>query len=177
MEKKNNRKNEVNNVLLGIVSLIVIAIFAILGYLHYSTRLELKGLKEELKVLTGETVDTSKKDTASNNNAGGSDVTNVNQSKKCNNLDGKYYGELVEGNLHMKQTYVFSSDGSYITWIENSEGNNGYYLVANGSVYFMQKSSMGPSNVISTYYFEISDDCKTLTAYSEGNSYTLTKVE
>lgn len=179
MEKKEKNKQEgISKVLFSICSLVVIVIFAILGYFYYTTQQELKDLRSKVNELTGEEV--VKDEEPSNSNVTGSDVNasgNNTSTGKCGAVDGKYYGELIDTNLHMKQTYIFSSDGSYVSWAENSEGNSGYYVVADGSIYFLQKPTYGFDNSLNTFYYSISDDCKTITAYAGEKSYTLTKVE
>ena len=166
MEKKNTKKKGVSSLLFGVFAFIVIAIFAILSYFYYSTQKELKDLKNEVSILKGENVE---------DNSGDNTINNTNT--KCSNLDGKYYGELIDDNLYMRQTYVFSSDGSYTTWVENGGVTSGYYIVSNGSIYFFQKPELGPSDALNNYYFDISDDCNSITAYAGLDQYTLNKVE
>lgn len=178
MEKKTkNIQTGISGLLFGIFAFVVIAIFAILGYFYYSTSQELKDLRDEVKRLNSEEVVEKENEDGQPTDTNVDVDTSGSTNGKCNSLSGKYYGELIEGNLYMKQTYTFNKDGSYTNFVENSEGSSGYYIVSNGSIFFMQKPSLGPSNSVSTFFYDISDDCKTITAYAGESRYTLSKVE
>ncbi len=105
------------------------------------------------------------------------DENKPNTSTKCKSVVGAYYAEVNQGNLHMKQTYSFSEDGSFITYVENGGGANGTYTLTNGTIYFTQKPELGPSNETVTYFYEVSDDCKTIYVSNESLTYELKRIE
>lgn len=98
-------------------------------------------------------------------------------STKCKSVVGAYYAEVIDTNLHMKQTYSFSEDGSYITFVENGGATNGTYTLSNGTIYFTQKPELGPENETATFFYEVSDDCKTIYVKDEYNNYELKRIE
>ena len=127
-------------------------------------------LKTEISELKGGSEDESNKNEVSGENK-------QETSSKCKSIVGAYYAEVIEGNLHMKQTYSFSSDGSYVTYVENGGGTNGTYVLSNGTVYLTQKPELGPSNETSTFFYEVSDDCNTIYVRDPYINYDLKKVQ
>ena len=97
-------------------------------------------------------------------------------SAKCKSVVGTYNAEVIEGNLHMKQTYSFSADGSYVTYVENSEGTSGTYSLIDGVVNFKQKPVYGPVYEYIEYSYTVSNDCKTIYVKNDTLSYELKLV-
>lgn len=131
------------------------------GYV-YALKKEIDGLKADFKEIKESNTDVKQEN---------------NTNDECLCLDGKYYGELSNGLINMKQTYIFKKDGSYLTYVENGGGTGGYYKIVDGYIYFNQRPELGPSNDIYNYYFTLADDCKSIEAYYEEVTYTLNLVE
>ena len=141
--------------------LIMVILFGVtFGYV-YALSEEMQILRDEFNELKGDSGKSSSK----------------NEVTGCSVLEGEYYGELVNGNLNMKQTYTFDKDGSYITFVANGGGTGGYYKVVGGKIYFSQRPELGYSNELYNYFYSISDDCKTITAYAGELEYKLNKVK
>ena len=98
------------------------------------------------------------------------------ESTKCKSVVGAYFAEVIDGNLHMKQTYSFSSDGTFITYVENGGGSNGTYTLTDGVINFKQRPELGPENEIITYSRTVSDDCKTIYVNDENLKYELKRI-
>ena len=96
-------------------------------------------------------------------------------STKCKSIVGAYYAEVIDGNLHMKQTYSFSADGTFITYVENGGASNGTYTLNDGVINFKQKYEIGPvsEHEVISYSYNVSDDCKTIYVNDENLKYEL----
>ena len=95
------------------------------------------------------------------------------ESAKCKSVVGAYYAEVIDGNLHMKQTYSFNSDGTFVTYVENGGATNGTYTLVDGVINFKQKPEVGPQDEVLEYSRVVSDDCKTIYVNDSGLSYEL----
>ena len=163
---ENKEKNSNTGFIIMIVVMAILLVGALGGM--YLMMKETKSLKEEVEGLK-----------ESNDNLTEEDNTNDDTvvDTKCSSVVGKYYGELINDSLHMKKTYVFSEDGSYITYVEAGGVTSGTYTVTEGVINFIQKAELAPEDEKYTYSYSVSDDCKTIAASSDGMEYTLTLVE
>lgn len=159
MEKEKNSGNILLIVLMIILVLLMCGAFVGMFFMMKEAenlRSEINELKEEKETVSDE------KETV--------------ESTKCKSIVGAYYAEVIDGNLHMKQTYSFSADGTYITYVENGGATNGTYTLANGVINFNQKPEVGPVNEYISYSYTVSDDCKTIYVNDTNLKYELKRI-
>lgn len=101
----------------------------------------------------------------------------IESSTKCKSIVGAYYAEVVDGNLHMKQTYSFSADGTFITYVENGGASNGTYTLNDGVITFKQSPEVGPSSESFAFSRNVSDDCKIIYVNEDNLKYELKRME
>lgn len=163
MEKEKDKGNGLLIILMIILALLMCASFVGMFFMMKEAdnlRSELNELKEE-------------KNTDDNEKEENKPV----ESTKCKSVVGSYYAEVIEGNLHMKQTYSFNADGTFITYVENGGGANGTYTLVDGVINFSQGPEVGPAEHIVTYSRSVSDDCKSIYVNDNNLNYVLKRVE
>lgn len=159
MEKEKDRGNIVLVILMIILVLLMCGAFVGMFFMMKEAenlRSEINELKEEKETV--------------------SDEKEMVESTKCKSIVGAYYAEVIDTNLHMKQTYSFSADGTYITYVENGGATNGTYVLKDGVINFTQKIELGPENETVTYSRTVSDDCKTIYVNEESLKYELKRI-
>lgn len=162
MEKEKDRGNIILIVLMIILVLLMCGAFVGMFFMMKEAdnlRSEINELKEEKQS------DASEKE--ENKQEG---------STKCKSIVGAYYAEVIQDNLHMKQTYSFSADGTYITYVENGGATNGTYTLVDGVINFKQKYEIGPEHEVMTFSRNVSDDCSIIYVNEENLSYELKRV-
>ena len=158
MEKEKDRGNIVLVILMIILVLLMCGAFVGMFFMMK----EAENLRSEINELKDE------KETVS-------DEKETVESTKCKSIVGAYYAEVIDGNLHMKKTYSFSTDGTFITYVENGGASNGTYTLNDGVINFKQKYEIGPvsEHEVISYSYNVSDDCKTIYVNDENLKYEL----
>ncbi len=160
-----NKTDGISKSLFWGVLVVLIILIGGLGFVVFSMKKDVSKFEKAIKELKEE----------KNNNV--TEEVSDAKENKCSKLNGKYYGELTNDIVNMKQTYIFNEDGSYIVNVENGGGSSGMYKVIGNKIFFFQTAQIGPSRDISAYYFEIDDNCQKIYAYSDGSEYTLEKQD